>query len=86
MMILHPARFRRSCHHQLCLAIDYTPLHHLMIVASSAALPECPVAPLESSAQWPPHLRQHAAADQDPKIRTPPPRQTLTAIGEVSQE
>lgn len=26
-MILQPAGFYRFCHHQLCLAIDYTPAH-----------------------------------------------------------
>ena len=47
-MILQPARFCNSCHHQLCPAIDYTPMHQddqgldcgsaeVIVVLSSAA-------------------------------------------------
>jgi hypothetical protein len=36
LMILHPARPYRLCHHRLRSAFHHTRLHHLMIMASSA--------------------------------------------------
>jgi hypothetical protein len=35
-MILQSACFSRFCHHQLRPAVNYIPLHHLMIMVSSA--------------------------------------------------
>jgi hypothetical protein len=65
---------------------DCTPLHHLMIMASSAAPPNCPVALFERSEQ------RRLSSSNTPqqikilKIRTPPPRRTIPAIRKVSQE
>ena len=37
-MILQSARIYRFCHHQLRLVVDYTPMHHLMIMATLAEM------------------------------------------------